>query len=170
MPDGGGIQRSEREGGCFGANNTRGISLNGNSALNVRSNANGDPATWGGAQSDRPWQLGTALSFLALSENDDAAPVPSPVHFEVRLLSADGGVLATHVVQTNLLTTSPGTSSDGCLVGEARDGSWSRHVVDTSAFQGQEAVVEFRQHTNVPGKGFFTLVDDVVMHGALLRP
>ncbi len=165
-----GIARAEREGSCFGANNTTGITFNGNRALNIRSSTPGDPESWGTATYTMAFTFGRAISFRALSENDDAAPAPRPVHFEVRLLGADGSILATHVVETSVLTTSPGTSNDGCLVGDARDGVWSSHSVDTTAFQGLAGTIEFRQHTNVPGKGFFTLIDDVIKHGPATGP
>jgi len=64
---------------------------------------------------------------------------------------------------TTLADSGPGISNDGCLVGDLRDGPWSSHTIDTSAWSGQPGRVEFRQHTNVVGKGFSTLVDDVVV-------
>ncbi|MSQ09547.1 MAG: hypothetical protein EXR52_00860 [Dehalococcoidia bacterium] len=157
-----GIARVEIEGSCFGANNTKGITFNGNRALNVRSSPDAPVGSTGTATSN-PFTLGSALGFRALIENDDAVPSPDPVSFEMRVLDAGGGLLATHAVKPNILTTSPGTSTDGCLVGDLRNGPWSTHAIDTSAFAGQLGRVEFRQHTNVPGKGFFALVDDVVV-------
>ena len=157
-----GIARIEVEGSCFGANNTKGINFNGGRALNVRSSPSAPVGSTGIATSS-PFAMSTAVSFRALIENDDAVPSPDPVSFEVRVLDAGGGLLATHPVKPAILTTSPGTSNDGCLVGDLRDGPRSTHTVDTSAYAGQLGRIEFRQHTNVPGKGFFALVDDVVV-------
>jgi len=167
---GDGIARAEQEGSCFGANNTTGITFSGSRALNVRSGPAGDPASWGLATYTKGLTFGRGISFRALSENDDAVPASNPVHLEVRLLTEDGQVLASHVVTTNVLTTSPGTSNAGCLVGDARNGVWSSHRIDTTAFEGTAGMFEFRQHTNVPGKGFFTLIDDVIKNGPSLGP
>ena len=156
-----GIARIETEGDCFGANNTMGIAFNGLHALNVRSSPRA-PLDSVGIATSAPFTLGQAVSFRALAENDDAVPSADPVSFEVRILDGSGGILATHTVRPNILTTSPGTTNDGCLVGEWRDGEWSQHSLDTSAYARQVGRVEFRQHTNVPGKGFFTLIDDVI--------
>ena len=157
-----GIARVETQGSCFGANNTLGVTFAGDRALNVRSSASA-PAGSTGIATSSTFTLGGALSFRALVENDDAVPAPDPVAFEVRILDEAGGVRTTHSVKPSILTTSPGTSNDGCLVGDLRDGPWSAHTIDTSAFAGQTGRLEFRQHTNVPGKGFFALVDDVVV-------
>lgn len=156
----GGIARVETEGTCFGANNTLGITFPGRHALNVRSSPAAPTDSVGMAVSD-VFRIGSALTFRALSENDDAAPEPAPVTFDVLLLDPDGKELRLESVRAHVLTTSPGTSNDGCLVGEARNAPFSIHTVDTSAFAGEIGRVAFRQHTNVPGKGFFTLVDDV---------
>lgn len=157
-----GIARVEIEGSCFGANNTTGITFNGNRALNIRSSPSAPHGSIGIATS-HVFTLGKALGFRALVENDDAVPSLDPVSLEVRVLDAGGGLLATHPVKPNILTTSPGTSTDGCLVDDLRDGPWSSHTIDTSAYAGQIGRIEFRQHTSVPGKGFFALIDDVVV-------
>lgn len=161
-----GISRVEDEGSCFGANNTKGITfvdsrIQNKRALNVRSSAPAPEGSIGIATSD-PFTFGTAIHFKALSENDDAIPAPGPVYFEWRLLNAAGDtVLASDDVTTNILTTSPGTSNDGCLVGDVRDGAFSSHVIETEKLAGQTGRLQFIQHTEVEGKGFFTLVDDV---------
>ena len=157
-----GIARVETEGACFGANNTIGITFAGTQALNVRSSP-GAPHGSTGIATASPFTLGSALRFRALVENDDAAPAPYPVSLELRLLDNDGGVLGGYPVEPRILTTSPGTSADGCLVGDLRNGDWSSHIVDTPKLAGMTARLEFRQHTNVPGKGFFALIDDVTV-------
>lgn len=160
----GGIARVETLGSCFGANNTQGITFpDGERALNVRSSP-GAPVDSVGVATSAPFTLGSAVTFQALSENDDAVPHPDPVSFQVRILEPiTSEVWASFDVKTNLLTTSPGTTNDGCLVGEPRNAPWSTHRIDTSPWAGRLARLEFRQHTNVPGKGFFTLIDDIVV-------
>ena len=164
-----GIARIETAGACFGANNTQGITFHGARALNVRSSP-GAPVASTGIATSSSFTLGSALHFRALVENDDAMPLTNPVNFEVRILAVDGSILATSSLQPSILTTSPGTSDDGCLVGDLRDGPWSTHTIDTSAFAGQAGRAEFRQHTNVAGKGFFTLVDDVSVTAPCEKP
>lgn len=153
-----------QEGECFSANNSLGVQLNGNYALNVRSAVSARTNSVGVATSPA-FTLGRAVAFRGLSENDDAAPVEDPVTLEVRILDAAGKVLHSQVVKTNVVTLSPGTSRQGCLIGELRNGDFSLHAVDTSAFEGKQGRVEFRQHTNRRGKGFFTLIDDVAVIG-----
>lgn len=158
-----GISRVEVEGSCFGANNTKGITLPERRSLNVRSSAPAPLGSVGIATSD-PFTFGSGIKFKALSENDDAIPAGDPVLSWWRLLSEDGTVeLATGVFVANILTTSPGTTNDGCLVGDLRDGAFSSHSIDTSNLGGTKGRLEFRQHTKVEGKGFFTLVDDVTL-------
>ena len=151
-----------REGECFSANNSLGIKLSGDYALNVRSAVVARTDSVGIAQSPA-FTLGRALAFRGLSEADDAAPMEDPVTLEVRILDAAGKLLYAQVVKTNVVTLSPGTSRQGCLIGELRNGDFSLHAVDTAAFEGQTGRVEFRQHTNRRGKGFFTLIDDVAV-------
>ena len=97
------------------------------------------------------------ISFRALSENDDVIPAADPITLEVRVLNGAGSVLLSQIVKTNIVTL----NHVSCPGGEARDGIFSTHIIDTSAFKGQAVRLEFRQHTNVPESGFFTLIDDV---------
>ena len=70
------IARVETEGSCFGANNTIGITFNGSRALNVRSSPSA-PLDSTGSATPSPFTMGTALSFRALVEYDDAIPAPT---------------------------------------------------------------------------------------------
>ncbi|MSQ10854.1 MAG: hypothetical protein EXR52_07630 [Dehalococcoidia bacterium] len=67
----------------------------------------------------------------------------------------------------SILTPSPGTSNDGCVGGDVRDGIFSEHRIDTLAMAGTEGRLEFRQHTKVAGKGFFALIDQVAYRSPL---
>ena len=148
-----------REGTCFSSNNTLGLTFNGDFAANVRSSGPAPTNSIGILTSDL-FVAGSGISFRALSENDDFSPVADPVTLEVRVLDGVGNVLLSQIVTTNIVTLDPNT----CSGGELRDGIFSTHIVDTSAFDGQDIRVEFRQHTNVAGSGFFTLIDDVAVN------
>jgi len=144
-----------QEGTCFSWNNTLGLTFNGSFVAIVRSSTPAPTNSVGILTSDL-FEARSGISFRALSENADAVPVPDPVTLEVRVLDAADVVLLSQVVTTNIVTL------DGpCPRGELRDGIFSTHFVDTSAYSGNVVRVEFRQHTNVAGFGFFTLIDDV---------
>jgi hypothetical protein len=146
------------EGSCFSANDTTGIALHGNFAINVRSGVPGQPTEIGTVTS-YSFPAGSAISFYALSENSDANPVPDPVMLEVRVLDETDTTLLAQQVTTNVVTLSPNCGS------EPRDGNFSYHTIDTSAYLGQSVKVQFRQHTNTSGAGWFTLLDDVSVIG-----
>jgi len=152
----GGFANVNREATCFSANNTLGLTLNGDFAANVRSSGPAPVDSIGILTSD-PFVADSAIKFQALSENDDGKTVADPVTLEVRLLDGAGNVLLSQVVVTNIVTLSMGP----CPAGEPRDGTFSNHTIDTSPFAGQVVHLQFRQHTDVPGRGFFTLIDDV---------
>ena len=156
----GGTATVVRKGTCFSYNNTQGLTLSGEFALNVRSSPLAPTDSVGLATSE-PFVAGSSVTFNALSEADDGKNTPafkSPVTLEVRLLDLSDNVLLSQVVGTNIATLNNSTESCG---GEPRDASFSSHPVDTSNFTGQVVKLQFRQHTNVPEWGFFTLVDNV---------
>ncbi len=156
----GGTATVVRKATCFSYNNTQGLTLSGDFALNVRSSPLAPTDSVGVATSD-PFVAGASITFNALSEVDDGKKTqypPSPVNFEVRLLDMSDNVLFSQVLPTNIVTLN--NSSESCG-GEFRDASFSSHSVDISDYSGQLVKLQFRQHTNVPKWGFFTLVDDV---------
>ena len=166
----GGFAMIVEEGTCFSANNTRGLTLSGTFAAIVRSSGSAPTNSIGILTSDT-FVAGPALAFSALSENDDAVPAADPVTLELRLLDSTDAILVSQVIETNIVTLSPGSFVDvDCLLGQVHDGIFGTHFIDTSAFAGQAVRLEFRQHTNVPGKGFFTLIDDVEVVGAPQPP
>ena len=150
-----GFATINQEGTCFSFNNTTGLTLNGNFAANVRSSGPAPTSSIGILTSD-PFVARSGIRFRALSENTDDTLATDPVTLEVAVLDSAGSVLLSQVVKTNIVTLNP-----LCPEGELRDGTFSKHFIDTSSFAGQEIRLEFRQHTNVAGHGFFTLIDDV---------
>ena len=156
----GGFATVEEEGNCFfSVNNTSGIAMKGIFAANVRSS---DPAPINsiGILTSDTFLAGSAIRFIALSENDDNGLVPNPVTFEVRILDDSYSILLSEIIETNIVTLSLSNHPE-CTAGDIRDGAFSTHVIDTSAIAGEAIRIEFRQHTNVPGSGYFTLIDEV---------
>ena len=153
-----------REGTCFSYNNTQGLSLSGNFAANIRSGGWGPVDSVGVLTSD-PFVAGSSITFNALTEAEDGEEARfawgDPVTFEARLLDTSDNVLFSQVFKPYVVTLS--RSSSGECGGEPRDASFSNHSIDTSSFAGQFVKLQFRQHTNVPKRGFFTLVDDVAV-------
>ena len=147
------------EGSCFSANNTRGIAMKGIFSANVRSSGPAPVTSIGILTSDR-FIAGNAIRFIALSENDDGVPAPNPVTLEVLILDDEGGILFSEIIDTNIVTLSL-SNSPICSVGDIRDGAFSTHIIDTSDIAGEAIRIEFRQHTNLEGLGFFTLIDEV---------
>jgi hypothetical protein len=159
----GGWAEVVREGSCFSYNNTQGLSLSGTFAANVRSSGPAPVDSIGLLTSDL-FIAGSSITFNALSEtaDGDVKEIPAdPVTFEARLLDVAGNVLFSQVFKPNVAMLH--RSSGGPCSGESRDASFSNHVIDTSTFSGQGVKLQFRQHTNSAGRGFFTLVDDVAI-------
>lgn len=162
MPGGteGGYAAMAGEGGCFSFNDTSGLSLNGNFAALLRSNAAGAKGSTGTLTSE-PFTAGSGISFALLSESGDWIRAKRPVTLEVRLLDASGTPLVTHTLSgMSVVRLHAGCPS------EPRNGVFSAHYIDTRALAGQEVKLQFAQHTNVGGSGFFTLVDDVTLYEA----
>jgi hypothetical protein len=154
----GGTATLVQEGTCFSHYNTQGITLSGSFAVNIRSSAAGATNSVGVLTSDT-FVAGSSVTFNALSEADDAhAASENPVAFEARLLDTSDNILLSQVLKTNIVGLND--SKESC-VGELRDAAFSNHSIDTSAFSGETVKLQFRQHTNIPEWGFFTLVDDV---------
>lgn len=156
----GGIATVGAQGSCFSYDDTTGLSLNGNFAALLRSNAAGAKASTGTLTSD-PFTAGSGISFALLSESADWIRARRPVTLEVRLLDASGTLLVSH----SLSGMSVVRLHAGCP-SEPRNGVFSGHYIDTTPFAGQEVQLQFSQHTNVGGAGFFTLVDDVTLYEA----
>jgi len=145
-----------RQGACASFFDTAGIQVKGGSAAKIRSSASAPTDSMGVLTSD-PFIASAGISFRALTENSDNQANPNPVTLEVWLLAGEEALSQT--VSTNVVTLGGkcGVSPD------ARNGVFSAHFLDTSAFAGQTVRVEFRQRTNVPQFGFFTLIDDVAV-------
>jgi hypothetical protein len=155
-----------REGSCWSYNNTEGLSLSGQFAANIRSSGPAPTDSIGVLTSD-PFVAGTSISFSALSENEDgevARGSNDPVTFEVRLLDTSDNVLLAQILKTNIVSLN--RTPAGPCTGEQRDAAFSKYSIDTSSYRGQSVKLQFRQHTNVPQRGFFTLVDDVAVDEA----
>jgi len=155
-----------REGSCFSFNNTQALSLSGSFAADIRSNGLA-PADSVGILTSDPFVAGSSITFNALTEAEEGEAArfaaTDPVTFEARLLDTSGNVLFSQVFKPYVVTLY--RSAAGPCSGEPRDASFSNHSIDTSSFAGQVVKLEFRQHTNVPKRGFFTLVDDVAIAG-----
>lgn len=156
----GGFTTVVEEGTLFSAYNTLGLTLNGDFALNIRSSGPAPINSIGILTSDF-FIAGSWISFSALSENSDDVPIADSVSFSVNILDTVGNILLSQAVTPNLVTL--GWS-------ESRDGIFSTHKIDTSVFAGQTVQLEFQQHTNVQGSGFFTLIDDIVNQPANPAP
>lgn len=156
----GGSATIAAEATCFSANDTIGLTLNGNFAALVRSNGPGGKSSIGTLTSDA-FSAGSGISFALLSESADLVSTRRPVTLEVRLLDAVGKVLVSHTLAgMSIVRLRAGCPS------EPRNAVFSGHYIDTTPYAGQEVKLQFSQHTNVGGYGFFTLVDDVVLYDA----
>ena len=162
----GGLARLVQEGSCFSYNNTGGISLSGTFAAEIRSSGPAPVDSTGVLTSD-PFIAGSSVTFNALTEAEDGEQARfadrDPVTFEARLLDASDNILFSRVFKTNVASLN--RSSAGECSGEPRDASFSNHTIDTSPFSGETVKLQFRQHTNVSKRGFFTLVDDIAISG-----
>lgn len=150
----GGFAMTAREGSCFSHNDTTGLTLSGGHAALIRSGAEGRLRSVGMLRSP-VFEAGEGVVFEALTEVSDGRRTRNPVHFAVAVLDAGGGLLAEHRLHTARVRLSRGCPS------KPRNAAFGRHFVDTSAWIGRPIRVEFRQHTNVRGAGYFTLIDNV---------
>ena len=145
------------KGTCFSANDTTAISFNGDLgnqyAALLRSNSAGDPTSIARLRSLN-FVAGRGILFSALSETNDGVN-SNPVNLVVRILDSEGQVLSELPLQTAVINLSPGCPS------VKRDAAFSVHYIDTTPYNG-EISIEFMQHTNVSGSGYFTLIDNVV--------
>ena len=144
---------------CFSGNDTTAISFNGNDPLNnftalLRSGPGASVDSVATLRSNN-FLAGNGIIFSALSETADGSRSDTPVSFSVRILDSEGGILAELPVQTAVIALTPGCPST------KRDAAFSVHYIDTKPFNG-EISIEFTQHTNFEGLGFFTLIDNVV--------
>ena len=149
----GGVANIAEEGTCFSFWDTTGITFSGRFAANVRSSSPA-PINSVGIPTSEPFVAGPFVAFEALSES--ANGIPDPVHFKVRILTAGDDVLSAKTVTTNIIQM-----AKPCGTGP-QDAAFSQHVIDTSTYLGQSIKIQFRQHTNVAGQGFFTLVDNIM--------
>ena len=154
----GGVATLAAKGTCYSANDTTAISFNGDPANNyaalLRSGGQAETMSVASLRSAN-FAAGRGILFSALTETSDAAPSLEPVNFAVRILDSEGGVLSELPLRTAVAQLAPGCPSI------KRDTAFSVHYIDTSTYNG-EISVEFIQHTQTPGFGYFTLVDNVV--------
>lgn len=145
-------------GGCFSPEDTTRLSLFGNHAAILRSGPSGRRSSVGILTSD-PFIAGDGVVFAALTGTRDGRRVVDPVHFEMRVLTADGETLTTQRFNTSVVRL-----HEGCP-GTPRDGRFFVHYFDTRKFLEQEVRIQFRQNTNTGGIQPFTLVDQVIRFG-----
>ena len=144
------------EGTTFSSFVTTCLVLDETYAVNIRSSGQA-PTSSVGILTSLPFVAELGISFLALGEFAiEVPPIPSTPQnafdFRVRLLDLSGNILYETRIIPNVLLTSHTT----CATGQ-----FSLHTIDTTAFAGQTVRLQFRQHTNVAGRGYFTLVDNV---------
>ncbi len=154
----GGFTLIAAKGTCYSSNDTTAISFNGDLqnhyAALLRSNANGNVTSVAKLRSAN-FTAGNGLLFSALSETLDSNSSTKPVNLVVRILDSEGKVLSDLPIQTAVISLSQGCPS------LKRDTAFSVHYIDTRQYHG-EISVEFTQHTNFSGLGYFTLIDNVV--------
>lgn len=142
------------EGECFSVTDTTGIDLPGNYAAFIRSV--GADANSFGTLTSPTFNAGIGVSFRALTERIPGKKVPvMPVDFAVNILGSEGAVLKSVGLQTAVVDLNV-----GCL-GDPANGAFSTHFVSTREFEGQQIRIQFKQGTKTPGRGYFTLVDEL---------
>lgn len=154
----GGIADIATAGTCFSGEDTTRLTMFGGHAALIRSGPGGGRGSIGALTSD-PFVAGDGIVFAALTGTRDGERVVAPVHFEVRILNADGAPLTAQRFNTAVVRL-----ADGCP-GEARDGRFYVHYFDTRAFRDQQIRIQFRQGTNTGGFEPFTLIDQVIVFG-----
>ncbi len=142
-------------GTCFSTDDTTRITLFDNHAAILRSGPSGRRSSVGILTSE-PFAAGDGVVFAALTGTREGKRIDHPVTFEVRILDADGGILASHDFQTSVVRLS------AACPGEPRDGRFYVHYVDTRPFLGDFIRIQFRQNTNTGGYQPFTLIDQVI--------
>ena len=155
----GGFATPVFKGSCFSANDTTQISFNGNVASNyaalLRSNAAGDINSVASLRS-REFTAGNGVIFSALSETLSSDPGDNPVNFVVNIRDGEGNIISEQPYRTAIIQLSQGCPSS------KRDAAFSTHFIDTHTVAGQQISIEFTQHTNGAGLGYFTLIDNVL--------
>lgn len=154
----GGIADIATSGTCFSGEDTTRLTMFGSHAALVKSGPGGGRGSIGTLTSDS-FIAGDGIVFAALTGTRDGERVVEPVHFEVRILNADGAPLTAQRFNTAVVRL-----AEGCP-GEARDGRFYVHYFDTRAFRDQQIRVQFRQSTNTGGFEPFTLIDQVIVFG-----
>ena len=155
----GGFASIAAKGSCFSSNDTTQISFNGNAASNyaalLRSNGNGDTGSIASLQS-QAFVAGNGIIFSALSETLSSDPADHPVDLVINIRDSSNAIISTQPYRTAIIQLAEGCPST------KRDAAFSAHFIDTHTFAGQQISVEFTQHTNNSGLGYFTLIDNVI--------
>ncbi len=159
---------SAAEGDDFSAlSGEEAISFRGDRALAMRSNDAGEPDSVSIATSPVFVVEQPALFWWQLSEVDERG-----VYLGLDLISEAGAVLASAVLPPRTGGHVPGLKPgyapvEGIpeiVVGDGIPGELVAQQIDVSAHIGQSVKLRFYQHTQIPGQGFFTLLDDIC-HG-----
>ncbi len=144
------------------------VAFRGERALAMRSNDAGEVGSVSIATTPLFAVEEPALFWWQLSEVDERG-----VYLGLDLISEDGAVLASAVLPPRTGGHVPGLEPgyapiEGIpeiVVGEGTPGELVAQQIDVSAYLGQTVKLRFYQHTQMPGQGFFTLLDDIC-HGA----
>ena len=151
----GGSAAIATEGECFSVTDTTGIDLPGNFAAFIRSAGNGQSDSFGTLTSPA-FTAGIGFSFRALTERIPGKKAPAmPVNFEVNIVGPQEEILKAVGLQTAVVDLSV-----GCF-GDPSSSAFSTHFVSTREFEGQPIRIRFKQESQNPNRGLFTLVDEV---------
>lgn len=142
----------------------RGIALNGDHALLMRSSQAGQIASVAIATTPVLRVTSPELLWFQLSEVSDKGLV-----FAVDVLTPESTVLASAILPVETGGHVPGLLDEAdaieglpeIVVGAGVTGVLVGQAIDLSPWEGQDVKVRFYQHTLSEGNGFFTLVDDL---------
>ena len=146
------------EGSCFSEQDTTRLTLPGNFSAAIRSGWQGGKDQVGTLVSP-PFVAGEGFAFQALTEASDGRRARNPASFSVRLYDADTNL---QLLEFDVRTAQVSLRS-GCGM-YPRNAGFSTHYIATEGYRGRNLRIQFRQHTNQKGYGYFTLVDNVLLY------
>lgn len=125
-----------REGTVFSSEYpTQSVTMDGTYCVNVRSSVSAPTDSWGILTSAPFVPVRDSIDWVQFSEK-------SSLYFEYRILDGNNGVLRSAAL--------PVVTS-----------GWGPQSIDISEYVGQTIKLQFRQHTNSSGYGWFTLLDNI---------